>query len=148
MQGFAKYQRGIAMKTARVVPEVSNSFYSAAKPILIGTSFSLIISCIFLMVMAFYMSMNDMPDFASIIIAYIVTAIAALIGGIVSARIYKSRGMMVGAACGISYFLVIFIVSMFFSSHIELNTVGLLKFMLSLVFGTFGGIFGVNMKRK
>ena len=135
------------MKTARVIPEATNSFYSAGKPILIGTTFSLIISCIFLMAMAFYMSMNDMPDFASMIIAYIVIAIAALIGGIISAKIYKCRGMMIGAACGIAYFLIIFIVSMF-SSDMELNTVGLLKFMLSLVFGTFGGIFGVNMKRK
>ena len=135
------------MKTARLIPETTNSFYTAAKPILIGTLFSFIISCIFLMVTAFYMSMNDMPDFASMIIAYIAIAIAALIGGIVSARIYRSRGMLIGAACGIAYFLVIFIIGMI-SSQTELNTVGLLKFILSLVFGTFGGIFGVNMKRK
>ena len=136
------------MKTARIIQEPTNSFYSAAKPILIGTTISLIFSCIFLMIMAFYISMNDMPDVASMIIAYIVIAVAALIGGIVSAKIYKCRGMLIGAACGISYFLIIFIFGLFFASNSEMNTVGLLKFMLSLVFGTFGGIFGVNMKRK
>ena len=147
MQGFAKHMRGITMKTARIIPETTSSFYLAAMPILIGTLFSFIISCIFLMVIAFYMSMNDMPDFATMIIAYFVIGVAALIGGIISARIYRSRGMMIGAACGIAYFLVIFIIGLF-SSQVEMNTAGLLKFIISLVFGTFGGIFGVNMKRK
>ena len=135
------------MKTVRVAPESTNSFYTAAKPLFIGTLFSLIVSFILLVCMAFYMSMNDIPAFASLVIVYIVIAIASLIGGIVSAKMYKCRGMMIGALCGIVYFLFVFIVGLLFSSHSAFNTVGLLKFVLSLVFGTFGGIFGVNMKR-
>ena len=101
----------------------------SVKAILIG-GVSEIIICILLFVLtAFALTkVGYIPDGVIATVTTVLSAASCFFGGLISGRIVKKAGMLVGAASG---FLLFFI-----------------QLAISLMSGTIGGIFGVNKKEK
>ncbi|MCH5298331.1 MAG: TIGR04086 family membrane protein [Ruminococcus sp.] len=122
------------------------------KKLVKATVFGIIIGCLITMIVTLiaavvFLKSGKMPGE---IVGYITLSflgIGSLAGGYVCARIYKSSGIMCGAAVGIPMFIITLIVGM-------TNFVGNIGIMLLLKFATImltaviGGILGVNKKDK
>lgn len=84
------------------------------------------------------------------ILQYIMLAdlsLGALFGGIVTARITKSAGLLVGLITG----FVIFVLTTLFGiarSEDAVSLLTLLRFIFTALLGGIGGILGVNKKEK
>jgi len=58
----------------------------------------------------------------------------------------KKRGFLYGALYSIIFILIIIIINMLaFSTDIE-SGIGLIKYLICVLFGSIGGMIGVNMK--
>lgn len=79
--------------------------------------------------------------------ALAVIAMAAFAGGFTAARLFKERGLLIGAACG----ALLFAVTVLGGLGVDGTTSGvmaLLKPIIAVGFGALGGVSGVNLKRK
>lgn len=79
--------------------------------------------------------------------ALAVIALAAFAGGFTAARLFKERGLLIGAACG----ALLFAVTVLGGLGVDGTTSGvmaLLKPIIAVGFGALGGVSGVNLKRK
>lgn len=78
---------------------------------------------------------------------YIVHAIAALMGGIVSGKRAGRRGLYQGSITGLFYGILLFIISFLALDH-SLTISDLILIIPALILGGMGGAFGVNLRRK
>ncbi len=122
------------------------------KKLIKASAFGIIIGCLVIMIVTLiaaliFLKSGKMPNE---ILGYITLAflgIGSLVGGYVSARIYKSSGIMCGAIIGISMFIITFIAGMMnFSGNIGI--ILLLKFVTIMLTSIIGGILGVNKKDR
>ena len=122
------------------------------KKLIKSTVFGVIIGCLVTMIITLiaavvFLKSGKMPGD---ILGYITLAflgIGSLAGGYVSARIYKSSGIMCGAAVGVPMFIITFVVGMTsFSGNIGIML--LLKFAVIMLAAIIGGILGVNKKDR
>ena len=72
--------------------------------------------------------------------------IGAFIGGYVTARIAKSMGLTLGAICGFALFVVILAIGSAVGG--EIGIVTLMRFLLTVTAGAFGGVIGVNKRKR
>lgn len=72
--------------------------------------------------------------------------IGAFFGGYVTARIVKSMGMTMGAICGAAVFAVILAAGSIMGSEIGIVTI--MRFLLTVIAGAFGGVIGVNKRKR
>jgi putative membrane protein (TIGR04086 family) len=73
--------------------------------------------------------------------------ISSLIAGIDTAKGQKSRGIFWGALAGIIYILCV-IVLMYALSDILNISRAILFFIIAIVFGSLGGVLGINLKKR
>jgi putative membrane protein (TIGR04086 family) len=106
-----------------------------------------IISVLFLAAFSILMTAKDMPSTAVMPFACISISAGAMGGGVVSSRLYRSRGLMIGAVTGLLFYIILYIVGIIMRQA-DLNAMFLLKIFLSIIFGAIGGIIGINMKTK
>lgn len=122
------------------------------KKLVKATVFGVIISCLMTMIITLiaaivFLKSGKMPGELLGYITLAFLGIGSLVGGYISAGIYKSSGIMCGVAVGVPVFIITFIVGMInFSSNIGVML--LLKFVTILLASVIGGILGVNKKDK
>lgn len=88
----------------------------------------------------------DIPDAVLDAAAVIIIGAAAYFAAYRSTQINRSKGIKQGFLCGVSLFLLLFILSLMFSvCHFsELMAV---KAAVCLIFGIVGGVIGINTKK-
>jgi putative membrane protein (TIGR04086 family) len=116
-------------------------------PAIYGILGAFIISILLLAAFSALMTAKDMPSAAVMPFACIAISAGALCGGFMASRLYRSRGLMMGAVTGLLFFIILYITGAIMHQA-DLNTLLLLKIVLSAVFGAVGGIVGVNLKRR
>lgn len=118
------------------------------KAVIFGTTCGLLISVIFMCILAVIMlSIGIFPIDLTNYVCIAVLAIGTFCGGIITTKITKSAGLIVGLFTGLSVFLLITIFGLIKSNDsITMHT--LIKFVTSIIFGSFGGIVGLRKKEK
>lgn len=115
---------------------------------IIALSFGIISSVLFyflsLIIFSFiFAKTSNIPQSFIIPITIGVAGIGSFLGGYISARKSKKRGMFNGIICALLLFIIMVIGSLIISNE-PFTIVSIIRFMLMILTGAIGGIIGVN----
>lgn len=118
------------------------------RAVIFGGLFGSIILILMLFLSAFFvLKMKSLSQGAVFGAAIASSCVSSFFAGFIASRILKARGIVVGALAAMFLFIVILITGTIFSGdNINLDT--LMRFAAMLLAGAFGGILGVNKKKK
>lgn len=122
---------------------ITNGAKKASHPVLSGLTYAFAIAIVLALIFAFLLYFTSLSDAKLPLYSYIVTASSLLIGGFVSGRRGGEKGWYYGGLTGIIYGLVLAIIS-FLGFDLDFNLKSLVLLVLTFLFGSLGGIFGVN----
>ena len=117
------------------------------RPIIIGAVVGAICCALLLLIMAAVMAAQDIPKSAITPMAVVAAAAGSFIGGIVSARIAKERGLLFGAASGLLLYLLVAIAGFALLKEIRGMFI-LIKLAVMVGSAAIGGVLGVNMRKR
>lgn len=121
----------------------SVSVFKWIKPVLLSTAIGLLCTSVLLMIFAFVLTLQDLPQGAILPIAIFAMAVGTFLSGYLSARIVGKKGLMCGFLSGLFCYLILAIVSLSVM-HFTLDAAQGIKLAVALVTSCFGGIVGVN----
>lgn len=104
--------------------------------------------CIMLLIIggfSFLITKIDVKDFALSVMSTVALAVGAYAGGYISGKRRKRNGLFMGVLCGVFIFLIILVLSAFFSKAVESFSASA-KLVVTLVCAAVGGVVGVNSK--
>lgn len=116
-------------------------------PELYGLLSAFIAAVLLLVLFSAVMAAKDIPSSLITPFACISISIGAFFGGMIASKSIHSHGLMMGAVNGVLFFLFLYVIGLIMR-QVDLNTMLLLKIILSVVFGAVGGVLGVNVKHK
>lgn len=118
-----------------------------ASPLLAGILFSIVWLAAGALLLSLLLHFTEMKESSLPTAAFLVHGMASLAGGFTAGKRSESKGWYNGSILGILYGITIILVSFLASnSSVSLHSVWLL--VIALLIGAFGGMIGVNMKRK
>lgn len=110
---------------------------------------SAVFSCLVIgaaiLLFAFLVARIDATDIILSAMSTLALCIGAFSGGYVSGKKRRRNGLLMGALCGVFIFIIIVVVSHFFSKSVESFSMTT-KLILTLVFAAMGGVVGVYSK--
>lgn len=106
------------------------------------------VTMVILLAFAFLVTYTNMPDGLVSALVLIITIVSIITTGVFTGKSSSSKGWMHGATTGFLYMLILYLAgSLIFNTFsFGLNLVALLA--MGAFSGAFGGIIGVNTKRK
>ncbi len=115
-----------------------------AKPLIIGM-FCGAISCVTLLFLATFLitKSGNMPSDFTGSLMIILTGIGAFIGGYVSGKTSREKGLVYGIACGFLMFILFFLGG-FIVARNSVTMLTVIRLFTMLLCGAVGGITGVN----
>ena len=127
----------------------SDSFEGLIKPISSGLIVGIIVIALFFVLFAFAMSFYILPTDSAAITGSISMAIGAFAGGFVAAKKLTKNGLIIGALCGLTMFLIFTLIGMA-AFKAAPTTTTLIRLLIFITSGGIGGIIGVGNidKRK
>jgi putative membrane protein (TIGR04086 family) len=117
------------------------------KPAVWGIALGMVVTFLFLLLLAFFLTLHDFPASAAVPLVSIAAGVGALVGGFVAAKIHGSNGAFLGAVTGLALFVIVLIASMFSGSG-GFTVFTLLKLIIMLLSASIGGIFAMNVGQK
>ncbi len=116
------------------------------KPIAIGIVCGVLCSAIILSLSSLLFVLTGvLIESALDFLSYIILAFSAFISGYVAGKLARQGGMVYGLISGLFIFGIIFFGGLI-SASATLTFVSLIKCIISLLFGSLGGIAGVNKR--
>lgn len=131
----------------KVRSEKESLFGRIIRPLAIGTAVGIVACVVILLVMAAMMASGVFPSRAVTLLALVAGGVGALIGGFVTARLSRERGLLYGAGSGLLLFLLTLAAGLFLSPEGEMG-LWLVKLAIMVIGGALGGLIGVNIKRR
>ena len=113
----------------------------------IGAFVGLVLCIIFSFIAAFAISMGDLPHRIVTPVSMAVIALSALIGSVVSGKIHKRQGLLVGTITG-AMMLLIILAAGFFVPDESAASVMIFKAIATILPSLIGSVIGVNLRRK
>lgn len=128
--------------------ETSHKAYSSLKKGLItGVLCGGGVVLLLCMILAFFMTKNDLGEGVVSAASIVVLSLGAFVCGFTAARINSTRGLIVGVISGLIIFTVLTVVGIIVCGF-SLSAIVFVRFAAVLAASVFGGIAGVNVKRK
>lgn len=128
--------------------DFGNDNHKIVKSIAIGLLCTALLTALLTCLFAFMLKMMSGIPYG--IIDYVmigIEGVSVLIGAYIACAIAKSKGLIIGALCGVISLLIIFVCGFSMAK----NNIGILTVIRSAVMvlcGIIGGIVGVNRKEK
>ncbi len=113
----------------------------------IGSAVGLICCILFSFVAAFLVSVGDLGHRSVMPIAMAIIALSSFIGAVVSARLHRRQGLLLGALVAFITFAVLMLAGIFVPDE-ALGANLALKALLVLIPSIVGAVLGVNIRRK
>lgn len=104
-----------------------------------------IVTAVIFGIAALLLTYTALPESAVPFIATVTAILSAAVTGAAMGKMRKHRGYLSGAAAGLSYTLLVYIVSAIVAGHAIGNVYMLVLAAIGLFGGAFGGIIGVNI---
>ena len=114
------------------------------KSIIISYAFTFIVFAVFAAVITYTGFSEKYID----TVVMITTVLSIIIAGVAVSTGARSRGWLNGGIGGLVYMLILMLLGIIFSDGAIFEMSDVLVLMLGFVLGAFGGIIGINMKRK
>lgn len=99
-------------------------------------------------VFALLITYTSMPDSIIGMIVFVTMIFAIMVSGFVVARNATSRGWLNGAVGGLLYVLILYIIGALFQFGLVFDRHVAMLLLIGFLAGAFGGIVGINMKKK
>ena len=130
--------------------EMSNQKESEIISYIIALSFGIMSSIAFyffalILFSLIFSKTGNIPQSFIIPITVGIAGIGSIIGGYITAKKSKKRGMLNGMLCAFILFVIMIIGSLIISNE-PFTLVSVIRFMLMILTGAIGGIIGVNNK--
>ncbi len=135
---YTKYMHGVELMN-----EVKRRFFSAAAGALAG---SVILMLFMALVSALLLKAMAAGDAALAAAGMLCAAAGAFAGGFLASRLSRSAGLVTGAVCGTLMFLLILTINIPLGNIP--GAVSLLRALIMILSGSFGGVCGVGGKRR
>lgn len=129
------------------VAQTQTGFRDVLLSVLIGMLCGILLSILLLVVFSVLMVLRDMPASAVQLFAFIAIAGGGFGGGLFAGRLLGQKGLILGAATGFFYLLLLFF-SGVLMGHGVLGGMMLAKLLVSVLAGMIGGVAGVNTQRR
>lgn len=126
---------------------IANGTKTSSHPAFSGLIYAFIITLAFVLIYSFLLYFTSLSDSHLSRLTYIITAISLSSGGFVSGRRAGEKGWYYGGLTGITYGLILAAIA-FLAFDASFNLNGLALIVLTFLFGSLGGIFGVNTSKK
>lgn len=119
-----------------------------ARAVIFGGLFGSIILILMLLLSAFLvLKMRTISQNVVFGASIISSCVSSFFAGFIASRILKARGMVIGALSALLLFVIILITGTIFAGdNLSLNT--LMRFAAMILAGAFGGVLGVNKKKR
>ena len=109
----------------------------------IGAGTGMLFSSIIIILIAAVLAMANVPAMLIAPSTVLATAIGAFFGGFISAKICGEKGIICGAVSGVIFFMVLWIAGGIMGTG-DFGTGMIIKALMIIGCGSFGGIIGVN----
>lgn len=116
------------------------------RALLYGAVFGILIMLALTVLFSILMVSNDMSQSILVVLSGIACSLGAFSAGFAAAKKFKSRGFLIGALSALLIFLLILALGLILSNPITLNAA--IKLILVVLFGSIGGIMGINIKKR
>ncbi len=114
----------------------------------IGTGIGIFSSAALIFLMAAALTVGDIPAMLISPATVFVLAFGGFFSGFSSAKISGEKGLLCGFISGTLFFIIVWVSGALFE-NLGFGTAALIKALMIMVSGSFGGILGVNfIKRK
>ena len=111
-----------------------------------GTILGLIVTIILMLLFTILLTYSKLSEELIPLINSIIMILGIKTGSIFTSRKAYRNGWISGGLIGVTYFLIIFLLSVIFIKDFTLDKYTFLKGMIALVIGTIGGMIGINIK--
>lgn len=113
----------------------------------IGAAVGLVLCIVFSLIAAIVVSVGDLPHRSVMPISMAIIGLSSFIGGLVSGKLHKRQGLLVGAIAGAGMLAVILTAGLFVPDE-SLGATLIIKAVASLFPALVGSVIGVNLRRK
>jgi hypothetical protein len=111
-----------------------------------GFLFAFILLILLTFIMSALIKLTPIPETWSLYYMLFCLSISCMFLSMYNSYHVGKRGALNGALFSVIFLLVVFVIyMMFFSTGIEMD-LGLLKYLICVIFGSFGGMIGVNLR--
>lgn len=118
------------------------------KALIIGTVAGLLTCTLFLILFAgVFVKLGSIQQNLVKFLALFAASVGAIIAGYIALKIFKEKGLYVGAACGSLVFLI-FTISGFLAGGESISSFTFIKLLVLTFFGALGGVLGINKKNR
>ncbi|MBR1779033.1 MAG: TIGR04086 family membrane protein [Clostridia bacterium] len=118
------------------------------KALIVGVLIGMLTCSIFLILFAgTFVKLGTMPQNVVQILSLASASVGAFIAGYVALRIYKEKGLYIGATAG-GFVFVIFTLAGSIASGENLTQVTFIKLVVLIFLGALGGVIGANKKDR
>ena len=114
--------------------------------ILKGVGISIAFTLILLLIFSAILTYTNVSEEWIQPVIIVLTSISILIGSSIGSLKLRKNGIINGAAVGLIYFIIIYLISSTISKNFAINTQMIITILSGTVFGIVGGIIGVNKK--
>ena len=124
----------------------NNEIFENVKRIIKGSIFAIVLSIILLLIFAIVLTYTNLEENTIKPIIIVITGISILIGSSISTLTIKKNGMVNGGIVGLTYMLIMLIISGVTSKGLTFNIYSIAMILVSILMGIIGGILGVNLR--
>lgn len=118
------------------------------KALSFGLIFGMLICILFLVLFAgIFVKLGSIPQNIISFLALFAASVGAFTAGYIALRIYKEKGLYIGAICGNLVFLIFTVFGLFINGE-NLSSFTFIKMLILTFFGALGGVLGTNKKSR
>lgn len=107
---------------------------------------SILITLILLLVLSIILSLTDVSENIMGISIIFISSFSILFGAFLSSKKIKEKGIIYGSILGLSYIILIYLLSSILNGNFNLSLNSLYMCLGGLLGGALGGVLGVNLK--
>lgn len=115
------------------------------KNIIKGVVISFITTLILFLVLAVILSKTSISESVINPSIIVLSCISIFFGAGIASKKVKQKGIVIGAVIGLTYMILMYVISSILSQNFALNLYGIILFLASIFMGAVGGILGVNL---
>ncbi len=113
-----------------------------------GTSIALLVTLICLLLFAALLTYTNINEIIIEPVTMIITGLSILLGSFLGNIKIRKNGILNGAIVGISYLLILYLISSLLNWKFGLNLQSIIMIVVGAMCGILGGVLGVNKKVK
>lgn len=110
--------------------------------------FAFLLSIVLLFVFSIILTYTNFPESTIPTVVLTITIISIIFGAEMSGKKARTRGWLTGGITGLTYIILLYIISIIFVERPIFNSHLLVILLISFVSGSLGGIIGINLKKS